>query len=142
MRRWSEISGIPGKDWKSKAWVIRLTYQGCRNRPFFHIVAAPKSRPRNWDCEQIGSFDPLKNEAGQKLVAVNMDRIKYWVSNGAEVSNPVLKLLGLAGALPVNPATYAKAMENREKIANGEPTTWSSDNLPKWRTAKKVKSDK
>ena len=142
--KWHELSGISGKRWKEKAWIIRLAYQGCRNRPFFHIQAVPKSRPRDWDCEQIGSFDPIKNESGEKLVAINMDRLKFWMSNGAELSNPVAKLLGISGVFPVNPNTYIRARKNRELIQQGELSTWSydketwtDDNNPLWRNAKK-----
>ncbi|KAK3754391.1 hypothetical protein QZH41_011178, partial [Actinostola sp. cb2023] len=47
----------------------------------------------------IGTFDPLPNTRNEKLVSLNVDRIKYWLSVGAEPTRPVGMLLGLVGYL-------------------------------------------
>lgn len=44
--------------------------------------------------EQVGSYDPLPNEHNEKLVALNLERIRHWLGNGADVSTPVAELLG------------------------------------------------
>lgn len=44
--------------------------------------------------EQLGSYDPLVNEHNERLVALNFERIRHWIGNGADVTLPVLQLLG------------------------------------------------
>lgn len=46
--------------------------------------------------EQLGSFDPLPNEHNEKLVAVNYERLRYWIGNGAVTSGAMEQLLGIS----------------------------------------------
>ena len=81
---------------KSKL-AIRLALHGCTNRPFYHIVVIQKHKARNARViEQLGSYDPMPNTHGEKLVGVNFDRLTYHYSQGALVSEPVEKLLGMS----------------------------------------------
>lgn len=74
---------------------IRLALGGCTNRPFYRIVAAHNKSPRDGRfVEQLGSYDPLPNSHGEKLVALNLERIRHWIGCGAHLSEPVEKLLG------------------------------------------------
>lgn len=57
----------------------------------------------------------MTNEHGEKLVALNFERIRYWIGSGAHVSLPVAELLGISGFYPINPKTYMRAWRNREK---------------------------
>ncbi|CAH1364409.1 hypothetical protein MTP99_000789 [Tenebrio molitor] len=94
--------------------VIRFVRQGCTNRPFFHIVVAERWREQFQPViEQLGSYDPLPNENNEKLVSLNLERIRYWIGNGAECSTPVAELLGLSGLLPIHPRTFIQAWRNR-----------------------------
>jgi len=45
--------------------------------------------------EQLGTFDPMPNKHDEKLVALNFDRLKFWIAHGAELTQPVGKLLGM-----------------------------------------------
>lgn len=63
--------------------------------------------------EQVGSFDPFPNERNEKLVALNMERIRWWIGRGALISKPIEELLGLSGILPIHPTSYMKAWRNR-----------------------------
>lgn len=45
--------------------------------------------------EQLGTYDPLENHNGEKLVSFNLERIKYWMAKKARLSNPVAELLGM-----------------------------------------------
>jgi small subunit ribosomal protein S16 len=75
---------------------IRLALHGCTNRPFYHVVVAANKFKRNGrHLEQVGSYDPMPNKKGEKLVALNLERIKYWISVGARPTPPVANLLGL-----------------------------------------------
>ena len=74
---------------------IRLALGGCTNRPFYRIVAAHNKCPRDGRfVEQLGSYDPMPNSHGEKLVALNLDRIRHGIGCGAHLSKPVEKLLG------------------------------------------------
>uniref|UniRef100_A0A0N4ZY90 Small ribosomal subunit protein bS16m n=1 Tax=Parastrongyloides trichosuri TaxID=131310 RepID=A0A0N4ZY90_PARTI len=100
---------------------IGLALFGCKNRPFYQICVFPdKSFGRRYEgniLEQIGSFDPLPNFNNEKVVALNIGRLKYWIGKKeAHISVPVLELLGLSGLLPVHPKTYIRAKDNREYL--------------------------
>jgi len=82
-----------------KKLVIGLARYGCANRPFFHIAAmkrkvVPKRPVEERVLEQIGSFDPLPNKHNEKMVALNYERLRYWISQDAKPSHPVAELLG------------------------------------------------
>ena len=44
--------------------------------------------------EQVGTYDPLANEHGEKLVSLNLERITYYLSQGVKVDHDVGMLLG------------------------------------------------
>ena len=105
--------------WKKSFYTLRLQYHGCTNRPFFHIVATKRRIARDrGHYEQVGTYDPLPNSRNEKLVSLNMDRIKYWLARGAVPSKPVQELLGLAGIYPIRTTTVKKAEENRAATEN------------------------
>ncbi|CAM4634675.1 unnamed protein product, partial [Caretta caretta] len=73
---------------------IRLALGDCANRPFFRIVAAYNKRARDSKyLEQVRCYDPLPNSHNEKLVGLNIERIKHWIGCGAHVTKPVEKLL-------------------------------------------------
>ncbi|GMT13899.1 hypothetical protein PFISCL1PPCAC_5196, partial [Pristionchus fissidentatus] len=104
---------------------IGLARFGCTNRPFFQICVFPDRalgrRHEGSIIEQVGTFDPLPNAHNEKLVALNIERVKYWIGErNVHVSVPVLELLGLSGLLPLHPKTFIRARDNREFIAANE----------------------
>ncbi len=73
--------------------VIRLARGGSKKRPFFHIVAADKQARRDGRfIERVGFFNPVANEK-QERIRIHADRLNHWVSNGAQVSAAVTKLV-------------------------------------------------
>ncbi|XP_076639610.1 mitochondrial ribosomal protein S16 [Colletes latitarsis] len=105
-------SGIGTKSKFSQS--IRFVRYGCSNRPFFHIVVmGTKLLQRKPPTEQLGSYDPMPNKYNEKLIALNFERIQYWMGKGVNISKPVAELLGLAGFLPIHPRTYMTAWRNR-----------------------------
>ncbi|OWK52019.1 28S ribosomal protein S16, mitochondrial [Lonchura striata] len=79
--------------------VIRFALGGCTNRPFFRIVAANSRRARDGKyLEQLGCLDPLPNAHGEKVAGLNLERLRYWLGCGAQLSRPAEKLLGRPGA--------------------------------------------
>lgn len=67
--------------------------------------------------EQLGSYDPLPNSHGEKIVALNLDRICHWIGCGAHLTKPMEKLLGLAGFFPLHPMMITNAERLRRKRA-------------------------
>lgn len=70
--------------------IIRLSRVGRKNRPFFKIVVIDKKRgPKSHRyLEEVGFLDPIKKEKNLKK-----ERIKYWLSVGAQPSDRVYNLL-------------------------------------------------
>ncbi|GAB6024851.1 37S ribosomal protein S16, mitochondrial [Chamberlinius hualienensis] len=96
---------------------IRFAPYGCSNRPFYQIVVAPvKKAQRDQPIEVIGNYDPMPNEHNEKLFSINLERMKYWLAQDTEVSEPVLRLLGLAGYFPISPKAYMKAWRSRFRL--------------------------
>lgn len=70
---------------------IRLRKTGCNNAPSFRVVATDSRSPRDGRfIEILGSYDPKKK--GENFV-LKMDRIAYWQSVGATVSETVASML-------------------------------------------------
>ncbi|CAA7409321.1 unnamed protein product [Spirodela intermedia] len=83
---------------------IRLSRLGCRNRPFYRVMAADSRSPRDGKhLEILGYYNPLPGQDGGKRMGLNFDRVKYWLSVGAQPSEPVQRLLFRAGLLPPPP---------------------------------------
>ncbi|KAJ6658774.1 hypothetical protein lerEdw1_019695 [Lerista edwardsae] len=98
--------------------IIRMALGGCTNRPYYRIVAAHNKRARDGKyLEQVGCYDPLPNDHEEKIVGLNFERIKYWIANGAQLSKPVEKLLGLSGFFPLHPMTIVNAERAKKKKA-------------------------
>ena len=73
---------------------MRLARFGRRNLPYYHIVVANARTARNSKpIEKIGTYNPIPDESGNKLINLNFDRVKYWLTVGAQPSETVEKLL-------------------------------------------------
>ena len=70
---------------------IRLRRTGCNRMPSYRVVAADSRSPRDGRfIEVLGSYDPkVKGEN----YSFNMERVEYWQSQGASVSETVAALL-------------------------------------------------
>lgn len=70
---------------------LRLARRGNRNRPIYRIVAIEKARPRDGRfLEVIGNYNPLVSPPAFTL---KEDRVKHWISQGAEVSKLVSTII-------------------------------------------------
>lgn len=73
--------------------VIRLARGGAKKRPFYSIVVADRRRsPTGKFIERIGFFNPIAS-AGEEALKIDMERIDYWVNNGAQLSDRVSQLV-------------------------------------------------
>ncbi|VAH21821.1 unnamed protein product [Triticum turgidum subsp. durum] len=72
---------------------ILLVRFGCRNRPFYRVMAADsRSRCDGKHLEVLGYYNPLLGKDGGKRMGLKFDRVKYWLSVGAQPSDPVFFL--------------------------------------------------
>ena len=71
--------------------MIRLARMGARKQPFYRIVVIEKERARNGrPVEVVGTYNPRTNPASIEL---KRERIDYWVSKGAQMSDRVSKIV-------------------------------------------------
>lgn len=74
--------------------VIRLSRTGAKKSPFYHIIATDKRSKRDGRfIERLGYYNPVARGNDKKLVA-QRDRLDYWLSNGAQMSDRVQYLVG------------------------------------------------
>ena len=72
--------------------MIRLARVGARKQPHYRVVVIEKERARNGrPVEIVGTYNPRTTPASVEL---KRDRIDYWRSKGAQVSDRVSKILG------------------------------------------------
>jgi small subunit ribosomal protein S16 len=71
--------------------MIRLARTGARKQPHYRVVVIEKERARNGrPVEVVGTYNPRTSPASLEL---KRDRIDYWVSKGAQMSDRVGKLV-------------------------------------------------
>ena len=70
---------------------IRLRREGAKNRPYYKVVVADSRSPRDGQfLEILGTYDPKKTDHNSTL---KLDRIEYWMSQGAQPSDTVRSLI-------------------------------------------------
>ena len=73
--------------------MIRPARGGSKKRPFYYITIADRRESRNGKfIERIGFFNPLARGAEERL-RLDMDRVEYWLKQGAQVSARVKSLI-------------------------------------------------
>lgn len=96
---------------------MRLARHGRKKRPYYRLVVAESSSPRDGRFHEIlGQYDPLAEEAA---LTVKAERVTYWLSQGAQPSATVHRLLakqGLIEPLVAKPRSK-KADAKREAAA-------------------------
>lgn len=81
---------------------IRLARAGAKKRPFYHIVVADSRKPRDGDfLEKVGTYNPKLPRDNANRVTLNGERITYWISKGAQVTDRVALFIGRAGLAPM-----------------------------------------
>jgi small subunit ribosomal protein S16 len=95
---------------------IRMQRLGRRHRPFFRINAIDQRTRRNGRViENLGWYDPLEKDA-EKQVHLKEERIRHWLSVGAQPSETMKDMLASADLLP--PKMKAEWESDREKARN------------------------
>ena len=106
---------------------IRLARAGAKKRPFFHITVADSRKPRDGRfVERVGYFNPISSGKEVRL-EINQERVEYWLSQGAQVSDKVLALLKEKNETPEKKERRARIKEKRRlrKLAKRTETKTS-----------------
>jgi small subunit ribosomal protein S16 len=100
---------------------IRLSRGGAKKRPYYYIVVANSTSPRDGRyIEQIGTFDPMLKKDDPNRVKFIDERIKHWLGVGAQPTDRVLRLLdakGLSKRTPTNNPEKAKPKKKAQERA-------------------------
>lgn len=105
---------------------IRLARGGAKKRPFYRIVVAESSMPRDGRfVERVGTYNPMLPKEHDDRLVIKDERIKYWLSKGAQPTDRVHKMLAGVGLMPAfayrdqpkKSAPGAKRLEREEEAA-------------------------
>lgn len=92
------------------AVAIRLKRLGKKKKPVYRLVVADKRNQRDGaTLEEVGFYDPLKEPV---QITIKEDRVKYWLSVGAQPTKPARRLLAELGVVD-----SVKVMSNFQNIA-------------------------
>lgn len=81
---------------------MRLSRGGSKKRPYYRIVVADGRMPRDGRyIERIGTYNPLLAKDDENRVTMQEDRVKYWLEQGAQMSDRVAVFVGKAGLAPM-----------------------------------------
>ena len=83
---------------------IRLARGGSKKRPFYRIVAADTRAPRDGRfIEKLGTYNPLLAKDSAERVTMNKERVQYWLDQGAQPTDRVLRFLDAEGMVKRDP---------------------------------------
>lgn len=95
------------------AMKIRLARGGSKKRPFYRIVATDSRMPRDGRfIEKLGTYNPLLPKDSEERVKMNIERVQYWLGEGAQPTDRISRMLEAAGVL---------AKKERNNPKKGEP---------------------
>ena len=105
---------------------IRLSRGGSKKRPFYKVVAADQRAPRDGRFfERLGSYNPMLPKDHADRFTVDEERVKYWLSQGAEPTERMAKMLSALGlvnkpALREQPSKSAPKAKAQERLKEKE----------------------
>lgn len=104
---------------------IRMTRMGRRHRPFYRINVVDGRTPRDGRIlEKLGQYDPIEKNP-EKQIVLDLERVKFWMGQGAVASDTVAELLVKHGIpcpqLAAKQARRDRARKTARKL--GKPFT-------------------
>ncbi len=95
------------------AMKIRLARGGSKKRPHYSIVASDSRMPRDGRfLEKLGTYNPLLPKDSEDRVKMDVERVQYWLGQGAQPTDRVARFLEAAGV---------KEKTERKNIKKAEP---------------------
>ena len=81
---------------------LRLSRGGTKKRPVYKVVVADSRFARDGRfIEKVGFFNPLLPKEKKERVGLEAERIKYWLSQGAQPTTRVARILGENELMPM-----------------------------------------
>lgn len=104
------------------AMKIRLARGGSKKRPFYRVVAADTRMPRDGRyVEKLGTYNPLLAKDDENRVQLDMERVQYWLAQGAQPTDRVSRFLEAAGVVEKKErANMKKAQPGKKAVERAE----------------------
>ena len=120
------------------AMKIRLARGGSKKRPHYSIVAADSRMPRDGRfIEKLGTYNPLLPKDSEDRVKMNVERVQYWLGQGAQPTDRISRMLEAAGVVekkersnPNKAKPGKKAQERAEERAAKAAAAEEAANAP------------
>ena len=116
---------------------LRLSMGGTKKRPVYKIVVADSKFPRDGRfIEKLGFFNPLLPKEKKERIGLQTDRIKYWLSQGAQPTTRVARLLGEYELIPMpangnNPMKAVPKKDRKKEAKEESPKEGQKADAPK-----------
>ena len=105
------------------AMKIRLARGGSKKRPHYAIVASDSRMPRDGRfLEKLGTYNPLLPKDSEERIKMDVERVQYWLGQGAQPTDRVTRFLEAAGV---------KDKTERANLKKGEPGKAAKDRAEK-----------
>ncbi|MEQ8824160.1 MAG: 30S ribosomal protein S16 [Filomicrobium sp.] len=104
---------------------IRLARGGSKKRPYYYIVAAENRSPRDGRyIERVGTYNPMLPKDSEDRVTLKVERVKHWLSVGAQPTDRVARFLDAADLMKRearnNPEKAKPKKKAQERLAAEE----------------------
>ncbi|MDR1034414.1 MAG: 30S ribosomal protein S16 [Holosporales bacterium] len=99
---------------------IRLARGGSKKRPYYKVVVAENTAPRDGKfIERLGSYNPFLEQGDPERMVVEQERVKHWLSIGAQASDRVNSILAELGIIiaPIRRETPKKSAPKKKAQA-------------------------
>jgi small subunit ribosomal protein S16 len=97
---------------------IRLARGGAKKRPHYSIVASDSRMPRDGRfIEKLGVYDPMLPKDDEGRIKMDMERVKYWLSQGAQPTDRVARFLEAAGVVAKTARNNPEAAKPGKQMA-------------------------
>ena len=116
---------------------LRLSMGGTKKRPVYKIVVADSKFPRDGRfIEKLVFFNPLLPKEKKERIGLQTDRIKYWLSQGAQPTTRVARLLGEYELIPMpangnNPMKAVPKKDRKKEAKEESPKEGQKADAPK-----------
>lgn len=101
---------------------LRLARNGSRGKPFYWLVAANSTSPRDGSfLEKLGTYNPMASNDSDRRLNLSTDKIQKWLSVGAIPTERVEKLLSQASISM--PEKINSAIARRDAVRKNKPVS-------------------
>ncbi|WP_323732524.1 30S ribosomal protein S16 [Candidatus Bandiella euplotis] len=94
---------------------IRLARAGAKKKPYYRVVVANADAPRDGRfLEKVGTYNPMLAKEDNNRIILNQERIKHWLSVGAQPTDRVVKFLEKKELIQAKPILKSKESASKK----------------------------